>query len=325
MRRRQFLSVIGGAAVAWPLAAGAQSSSLVAYLGSRSQESDAPFVASFRRGLAESGAGVEKRATIEFRWADNEATSVENLAAELLAMNPAVIVATGGSRTALAVKKLTEKVPIVFVNGADAQRVGLVQSINRPEANVTGVNFLATQIMAKRLELLLEFVPKATGCAAIVNPRNPDFSAMAADFEAARQRFQIKFTVFRASDMADVNAAFAAMTETRPDALLIGGDALFSGFRRHLIEQCNRLLLPSIFDLREFAAEGGLMSYGTSQTDAYRQAGLYVGRILRGAVPADLPVLQSTRLELVINAATAKSLGLAVPNKLMALADEVID
>jgi putative ABC transport system substrate-binding protein len=240
-------------------------------------------------------------------------------------MDPAVVVATGGSGTALAVKKLTDKVPIVFVNGADAQRVGLVQSINRPEANVTGVNFLATQIMTKRLELLLEFVPKAKRVAALVNPKNPDFSAMSADFDGAQRKFQVEFKVFRASNMRDLNAAFAAIEEARLDALLIGGDALFVGFRRYLIEQCNRLSLPSIFDLREFAAEGGLMSYGTSQTEAYRQAGLYVGRILRGALPADLPVLQSTRLELVINATTAKALGLAVPSKLMALADEVID
>lgn len=309
----------------WPLAASAQSSPLIAYLGSRSQESDAPFVDSFRRGLAESGARVETRTIIEFRWADNEAASIEKLATELLAMNPAVIVATGGSGTALAVKRLSEKVPIVFVNGADAQRIGLVQSINRPEANVTGVNFLATQIMSKRLELLLEFVPKATRVAAVVNPNNPDFSAMSADFDAAQQKFRLELKVFRASNMRELEAAFAAMKDVRPDALLIGGDALFVGFRRYLIEQCRRLSLPSMFDLREFAVEGGLMSYGTSQTDAYRQAGLYVGRILRGAAPADLPVLQSTRLELVINVATAKSLGLAVPSKLIALADEVID
>ena len=190
-----------------------------------------------------------------------------------------------------------------------------MQSISRPEANLTGVNFLATQIVAKRLELLLDFVPGAKLIAVVVNPKNPDFASMAHDLEAAQRQFQVQFNVFQTSTMAEIDAAFADMERLRPAGLLIGGDAYFNGVRRHLIAQSTRLSLPSIFDVREFAAEGGLMSYGTSQTDAYRQAGLYVGRILRGAAPADLPVLQSTRFELVINIATAKALGTRGPKQ----------
>ena len=326
MRRRKFLGVLGGTAVAWPVLVRAQSQSpVVGYLSSRSEQSDAPFVAGFRRGLAESGGGFDKRAAIEFRWGENELGRMERLATELIAIKPAVIVAGGGSGTALTVKKLTSSIPIVFVNGADPVKVGLVRSINRPEANVTGVNFLATQIVAKRLELLLEFVPKAKLIAVIVNPRNPDFGTMVHDFESAQRRFKVQFKVFRVSSLPEVDSAFADMESQRPDALLIGGDAYFNAIRRHLIVRSTRLSLPSIFDVREFTSDGGLMSYGSSQTDAYRQAGLYVGRILRGATPADLPVLQSTRFELVINSTTAKGLGLAVPDKLMALADEVIE
>lgn len=326
MRRREFLGVLGSAVANWPSVAFAQEgAAAIGYLSSRSEQSDAPFVAGFRRGLAESGSAIEKRAKIEFYWADNNQSRVESLAAELVARKPAVILAGGGAATALAVKKLTGSIPIVFVNGADPVKVGLVRSISRPEANVTGVNFLATQIVAKRLELLLDFVPKAKALSALVNPKNPDFASMVRDFENAERRLKLRFKVYEASSLTDIDSAFADMAQNRPDALLIGGDSFFNGVRRNLIAATTRYSLPAIFDVREFASEGGLMSYGSSQTDAYRQAGLYAGRILRGASPADLPVVQSTRFELVINIATAKALGLEVPNKLMALADEVID
>jgi putative ABC transport system substrate-binding protein len=298
---------------------------VVGYLSSRSEQSDAPFVGAFQRGLAESGGNVDKQVTIQFRWGANELSDLERLGAELIATRPAAILAGGGSGTALALKKLTASIPIVFVNGADPVKVGLVRSIGRPEANVTGVAFLATQIVMKRLELLLDFVPAAKLVAVLVNPTNPDFASMARDFEEAQRMLQVKFKVYHAGSMSEIDASFADIEKRRPDALLIGGDTYFNNVRRHLIAQSTRLSLPAIFDVREFVAEGGLMSYGSSQTDAYRQAGMYVGRILRGAAPADLPVLQSTRFELVINIATAKALKLPVPNKLMALADEVIE
>ena len=326
MRRRQFLGAFGAAAAAWPLMAGAQDLTFViGYLSSRSEQSDAPFLNGFRRGLSESGGYAEKRATFEFRWADNDPGRLAGLAAELVGRKPTVMLAGGGSGTALLLKKLSQSIPIVFVNGADPVKVGLVRSINRPEANVTGVNFLATQIVAKRLELLLQFVPKAKAIAAIVNPKNPDFATMVRDVEGAESRLKKQFKVYEASTVAAIDAAFADMAVHRPDALLIGGDTFFNGVRRQLIALSTRHSLPAIFDVREFAAEGGLMSYGSSQTDAYRQAGLYVGRILRGAKPADLPIVQSTRFELVINLATAKALGLEMPDRLMALADEVIE
>lgn len=327
MRRREFLVALGGAA-AGPLAASAQNNErgpVIGYLDSRSEQGAAPFIAGLRRGLAESGNNIDKRAIFEFRWGNFDSTKMEQLAAELIALQPAVIFACGGAGTALVAKKLTHTIPIVFVNGADPIKVGLVRSMSRPEGNVTGVSFLATQIVAKRLELLLDFIPDAKLLAALVNPRNPDYASMVRDFDAAKRNFKMEFKVYQASAEPDIDAAFADMARRRPDALLIGGDAFFAGMRRQLIALSTRHALPSIFDVREFAVEGGLMSYGSSQTDSYRQAGLYIGRILRGAKPADLPVLQSTRFELVINLATAKALGLQVPNKLMALADEVIE
>jgi ABC-type uncharacterized transport system substrate-binding protein len=325
MRRREFLGALGCFA-AWPISARAQDSAVVVgYLDSRSEQSDAPFVGGFRRGLNESGGNLDKRATLEFMFADNDPDRLDRMAAELVGRKPSVILAGGGAGTALALKKLTHSIPIVFVNGSDPIKVGLVRSISRPEANVTGINFLATQIVAKRLELLLQFTPKAKAIAVVVNPKNPDFASMVRDVEGAERNLKLRFKVYQASTAAEIDAAFADMAEHRPDALLIGGDTFFNGVRRQLIALSTRHSLPAIFDVREFAAEGGLMSYGASQTDAYRQAGLYVGRILRGATPADLPVIQSTRFELVINAATAKALGLEVPNKLMALADEVIE
>jgi putative ABC transport system substrate-binding protein len=326
MRRREFLTLAGGLAATWPFVARAQdSSSVIAYLSSRSEQSDAPFTAGFRRGLVESGGNIEKRTQLEFFFADNDPSRLERLAAEVVERRPGVILAGGGSGVASLLKKLTQSIPVVFVNGADPVKVGLVRSINRPDANLTGVSFLATQIVAKRLELLLEFVPKAKAIAAIVNPRNADSATMGRDLEGAERSLKTRFKVYQASSTAEIDAAFSDMSKQRPDALLIGGDTFFNNVRRQLIALSMRHSLPSIFDVREFAAEGGLMSYGTSQSDAYRQAGLYAGRILRGAKPADLPVIQATRFELVINVATAKALGLEVPHKLMALADEVIE
>jgi putative ABC transport system substrate-binding protein len=325
MQRREFITILGVAAAAWPLATRAQPTQpLIGYISSRSAESDVPFLVAFRGGLGESG-DVGKSAKFEFRWADNEPARLEGLAADLIKFNPAVILAGGGAGTALVVKKLTSRIPIVFVNGADPVKVGLVQSISRPEGNVTGVNFLATQIVAKRLELLLALVPKAKSIAVLVNPKNPDFASMVGDVEGAERSLKISMQTYKASSESEIDKAFLQMARQHPDALLIGGDSFFNGMRRKLIALSLRNSLPSIFDLREFAAEGGLISYGTSQTKAYRQAGAYVGRILDGAKPTELPVFQSTRFELILNRTTAKALNLEIPDKLIALADEVIE
>ena len=326
MRRREFITLLGGAAAGWPLAVRAQQqvAPLIGYLSSRSEQSDAPFVTAFRGGLRESG-DAGKSAEIEFRWADNQSDRLGKLAAELIKINPAVILAGGGAGTALLLKKLTSRIPIVFVNGADPVKAGLVQSISRPEGNVTGVSFLATQIVAKRLELLLAFVPKAKAIAILANPKNVDFESMVRDVEGAERSLKIAMRTYKVSSENEIDEAFSQMARQHPDALLIGGDAFFNGVRRKLIALCLRHSLPAIFDLREFAAEGGLMSYGTSQTSAYSQAGVYAGRILGGAKPTELPVVQSTRFELIINRTTAKALGLKIPDNLVALADEVVE
>ncbi len=324
MRRRAFITLLGGAAT-WPLAARAQQPQpLIGYISSRSAQSDAPFVTAFRAGLSEIG-GAAVDAKIEFRWADNQPSRVEALASDLVQLKPSAILAGGGSGTALVAKKLTQTIPIVFVNGADPVKGGLVQSISRPEANVTGVSFLATEIVAKRLELLLAFVPNAKSIAILVNPKNPDFASMEQDVQAAERSLKVPLQTYKISTESELDDAFSKLEEKHPDALLIGGDSYFNAIRQKLAAFCLRQSLPAIFDTREFAADGGLMSYGTSQTNAYRQAGEYVGRIVGGAKPSELPVVQSTRFELVINRATAKALKLPIPDKLNALADEVIE
>ena len=325
MRRREFITLLAGSVVACPLAARAQQNQpLTGYISSRSAQSDAPFVMAFRTGLTEIG-GAAANAKIEFRWADNNPSRLEALASDLVQLKPSVVLAGGGSETALATKKLTSTIPIVFVNGADPVKVGLVRSISHPEANITGVNFLATEIVAKRLELLLAIVPNAKSIAILVNPKNPDFASMAQDVEAAEHSLNIPLQTYKVSTEGEMDDVFSKLEEKHPDALLIGGDPYFNAIRQKLAAFCLRQSLPAIFDTREFAADGGLMSYGTSQRSAYQQAGEYVGRIINGAKPAELPVMQSTRFELVINRATAKALKLQIPDRLTALADEVIE
>lgn len=297
---------------------------MIGYISSRSAQSDDPFVAAFRAGLGEIG-GPAGSAKIEFRWADNQPGRIEALASDLIQLKPSAILCGGGAGTALIAKRLTPTIPIVFVNGADPVKVGLVHSISHPEANVTGVNFLATQIVTKRLELLLAFVPNAKSIAVLVNPKNPDSASMAQDIEPAERSFKISLQTYKVSTDGEVDDAIFKLEEKHPDALLIGGDAFFVAQRQKLAAFCLRQSLPAIFDTREFAADGGLMSYGTSQTSAYREAGEYVGHIIEGAKPSELPVLQSTRFELVINRATAKALKLKIPDRLTALADEIIE
>jgi putative ABC transport system substrate-binding protein len=325
VRRRDFLIALGGAAH-YPILARAQESvPLIGYLNRRTSQSDAPFVAAFRRGLIEQNLIEGKTIHIEYRWADNDESRVPRLASELIKQKPALIVTGGGSSVVLALKKLTPSIPIVFITGADPIRAGLVKSLSRPEGNLTGVAFWATQIVAKRLELLRELVPKARAIGVLVNPMNPAYPAMSRDLQQAQQTVPLPLKIFNASNDQDIEAAFAGMAAQNVDALLIGGDNYFNAVRRKLAAFALRNSLPSMFDFREFAAEGGLMSYGASQTDAYRQGATYVRRILGGARPADLPVIQSTQFELVINRTTAKALGLEIPVKLMALVDEVIE
>jgi putative ABC transport system substrate-binding protein len=327
MRRRQFITLLGGVAAAWPLGANAQQSSLplVAYLNLRPALTDEPFVGAFRRGLGEHGLIEGRNVQIDYRWADSDPSLITRLASDLIARKPSVIVLGGGSRVTLAVKKLTSSIPIVFISGADPIKMGLVTSISRPVGNVTGVSFLATQIVTKRLELLHELVPNARSIAVLVNPNSPDRVEMSRDLEQAERMVQFPLRTFRASTENEIEMAFADMARQDVGALLIGGDNYFNAMRRKLAALALRQSLPAMFDFREFAADGGLMSYGASQTEAYRQGAAYVARILGGTMTSDLPVIQSTRFELVINRTTAKALKLEIPTKLMALADEVIE
>jgi putative ABC transport system substrate-binding protein len=327
MRRRQFITLLGSAAAAWPRRASAQQSTppLIAYLNARSEQSDTPFVAAFRRGLDEQGLAISRDVRIEYRWADNDPSRVPSLASELIGRRPSVIVIGGGALVTLAVKKLTSSIPLVFITGADPIKVGLVTSISRPSGNVTGVSFLATQIVTKRLELLREFVPNARAIAVLVNPDNADRVQMSQDLEQAERTVTYPLKTFRASNESEIDRAFADMAGQNIDALLIGGDSYFNAMRRKLAALALRQGLPAMFDFREFVADGGLMSYGASQTEAYRQSAVYVARILGGAKTDELPVIQPTRFELIINRTTAKTLRLEIPTKLIALADEVIE
>jgi ABC-type uncharacterized transport system substrate-binding protein len=326
MRRRDVIAGLTGAAL-WPAVARAQQVALpvIAYINARSAQSDAPFVGAFRRGLGELGLIEGKDIHIEYRWGDNDQSRIPSLAVDLIKRKPAVIVAGGGAVVTLAIKKLTTSIPIVFITGADPIKLGLVTSISRPTGNVTGVSFLATEIVAKRLDLLHEFVPKARAIAVLVNPTNPDRASMSRDLEQAERTAKFSLKIFQASNESEIDKAFAEMARQNIDALLIGGDNYFNSVRRKLAAFALRQSLPAMFDFREFAAEGGLMSYGASQTEAYRQGAVYVGRVLGGIKTVDLPVIQSTRFELIINLTTAKALQLEVPTKLMALADEVIE
>ncbi|HKO71065.1 MAG TPA: ABC transporter substrate-binding protein [Bradyrhizobium sp.] len=325
MRRREFIKATGGALAAWPLAVRAQQPQpLIGYISGRSAQSDAPFVTAFRAGLGQTG-GAATGAKIEFRYADNQSSRLEALARDLIQLKPSAILAGGGSSSAQIVKKLTSSIPIVFVNGTDPVKAGLVQSINHPEANVTGVSFLATAIVGKRLELLLAFVPNAKSIAILVNPKNPDSASMAQDIEAAEHSLKIPLLTYKVSTEGEIDDVLLKLTDNHPSALLIGGDAYFNAIRRKLAAFCLRESLPAIFDTREFAVDGGLMSYGTNQTSAYRQAGEYIRQIIGGARPSELPVVQSTRFELVINRATAKAMKLQIPDRLTALADEIIE
>ena len=326
MRRREFITVLGGGLATWPLAARAQGAlPVIGYLDSRSAESAAPFLTEFQKSLKVIGFTDRKTARLEYRFANDQLDRLPILAAELVALRPTVIAAAGGSDAALAAKHATSSIPIVFVNGADPVHLGLVDALNRPGGNVTGVSFLATAIVAKRLDLLRATVPNATKIAILVNPNNPQAESMASEVAAAEHALGLNLLVHKAETESEIETSFADIVQEHADALLIGGDRFFNAWREKLIGLSARYALPSMFDDREFAVEGGLMSYGASQTDAYKQAGDYVGRILKGEKPSDLPVLLSSKFELVINMKTAQALHLKIPPALLAIADDVIE
>ena len=326
MKRREFITLVGGAAAAWPVVARAQQAMpVIGFLNPASPEGSADRVRGFRQGLKESGFVESENVAIDYRWADNQLDRLPALAAELVRQKVAVI-ATTAPPSAFAAKGATKTIPILFLVAEDPVRAGLVGSLARPDGNLTGVNILSAEIVAKRLEMLREVVPTATRVAVLVNPANAEITEQTLrNVGPAARAMGLQIQILNASTTREINAAFATFEDERPGALFVAGDPFFGNRRVQLVNLASRHAIPATFSLREFAEAGGLMSYGADITDAFRQVGLYAGRILKGAKPADLPVVQSAKFQLVINAETARMLGITVPPSLLARADEVIE
>jgi putative ABC transport system substrate-binding protein len=327
MRRRDFIKVTVGSAAVWPLTVRAQQPAmpLIGFLSSRSPNESEALVAAFREGLAEIGYVEGQNANIAFRWAEGQYDRLPQLAAELLKTQVAVIASVGGSVSALAAKSATRAIPIVAVTGGDPVKVGLVASFNRPGGNITVVNPTSGLFIAKRLGLLRELVPTAALIGVLLNPKYPDSAAQLDDIDEAARTVGQQIYVVNASTEQDIDAAFASLSQQGIGALISGVDPFFDTRRDKIIGLAAHHAVPTIYGQRAYAVAGGLMSYAPSFTEAYRQAGIYVGRILKGEKPADLPVVQPTKYELVINLKTAKALGLKVPVSMQLLADEVIE
>ena len=325
--RRNFISALGGAVAAWPLAARAQPQAMpvIGYLDPRPPGTTDYFLRAFHQGLKETGYVDGENATVAYRFADGQFDRLEELAGELVRRRVAVISAIGIA-AASAAKAATTTIPIVFVVSEDPVSLGLVATLGRPGGNLTGINFLTGELTGKRLALLRELVPTATRVAMLVNSANAATTdTTLRDVEVAARAMGLQIQVLKASNSQEINEAFATFARERPDALFVSIDPFFTGRRVQLATLAAHHSIPAIYAVREFTEAGGLMSYGTNLTDAHRQVGAYAGRILKGAKPADLPVQQSTKFELVINAETARMLGLTVPPTLLARADEVIE
>ena len=327
MERRVFIGGIASGLLAMPLSIRAQQSSMpvIGFLGSASPTAWAPYLAGFRRGLDETGYVEGRNVAIEFRWAEGHYDRIPALTADLVRRQVAVIFATGAGGGAQAAKAATSTIPIVFTGG-DGVKAGLVTSLSHPGGNATGINFFTNELMPKRLQLLHEMVPNAIVVAFIKNPADPTGTgeSRARNVQETARTLGLQLRLLSAANQQEIDAAFATFVQLRPGALLVDSDLFFNARREQIVALAARYNVPAVYDLRDYVAAGGLMSYGASLADAYRLAGSYVGKILNGAKPADLPVLQSTKFELVINAKTAKALGLTVPQSLLLRADEVI-
>ena len=327
MKRREFITLLGGVAVAWPLAVRAQQPAVpvIGYLSSASPDRDAGRLRAFRQGLSETGFIEGRNVAIEYRWADEQHDRLPALAADLVHQQVVVIAQAGHVLGVFAAKAATTTIPIVFVTGVDPVGLGLVASLSRPGVNLTGVTTLGIELEPKRLELLHGLIPAARTVGALVNRMHPIAEAQSSELQAAARGLGLKLQILDASTERDFDAVFARLVELQADGLVIATDGLFISQSEHLARLAVRHAMPAIFQLRTFAAAGGLMSYGGDFAEMYRQSGAYVGRILKGEKPVDLPVQQVTRVELVLNLKTAKALGLEVPPTLLARANEVIE
>jgi ABC-type uncharacterized transport system substrate-binding protein len=326
IERRKFLATLGGAAAAWPLAARAQQPMpVIGFLSSLSEKDTPRIMAPFRQGLAEAGYAEDRNVAIEYRFAEGQFARLPEMAADLVRRQVAAIAAVSGTPAGSAAKAATATIPIVFAMGSDPVAAGLVGSLNRPGGNVTGATFYTVLLGAKRLELLRGLVPKATTIALLTNPKNPVSVVQRSDVEAAARTMGLQIRNYDVSSIGEIDAAFSTLARERPDVLYVGADVLFFTHRKELAALATRLGLPAIYGDRDVAEAGGLMSYGASRPEAYRQAGVYIGRILKGEKAGDLPVMLATKFELVLNLRTAKALGFEVPPMLLALADEVIE
>ena len=327
MRRRKFIVLAGGAATLWPLAARAQqpATPVIGSLSSVSPQPFANYVAGFRAGLKEAGYIDGQNVTIEFRWAEGHYDRLPEMAADLVRHKVTVLVSTGGEPSVLAAKAATTTIPIVFTTGVDPIRAGFVSSLSRPGGNITGVYLFTSTIESKRLGLLRALVPGVQLIAVLLNPNRQDYTRQKGDVEEAARTIGQQIHLLSASNESEIDAAFATATQLRAGALLVGADPFLNSQRDKIIALAARHAIPAIYEQREHALAGGLMSYGTNLSEGYRQAGVYAGRILKGEKPGDLPVVQSTKFEFVINLKTAKALGIEVPPNLSAEADEIIE
>src|SRR4051794_33495246 len=326
MNRRHLMLLLGGAMTSpWVVLRAQEAMPVIGFLSSRSPDESSALVAEFRQGLRESGYVEGQNVAIEYRWAEGSYDRLPSFAADLVRRKVNVIFSTGGLPAALAAKGATSAIPIVFAMGGDPVRESLVTSLARPGANITGISFLVTELHRKRLELLSELVPEAKVIALLVNPNFPDAEHQTREVLEAATSKGVLVSVLKATTEGEIDAAFASLVKLHAGALLVGGDAFFASRRDQLVGLATRKAVPAIYQGRGFAAAGGLISYGSSSPASFRQAGVYVAKILKGARPADLPVQQPTKFELVINLNTAKELGLTVPQSLLARADEVIE
>jgi putative ABC transport system substrate-binding protein len=326
LRRREFITLVSAASVAWPLRVRAQKPTLpvIGFLHSGS-EASAPYLVGFEQGLKEIGFENGRNVTVQYRFAEGHYDRLPAMVADFVYQKVTVLAAVGGVQTALAAKPASAVVPVVFANGSDPVQFGLVKSLNRPDGNITGVSFFNAQLEAKRLGLLSELVPSARAFGALINPANDNAANQLKDIAQGARVVNRAITILKASNEGEIETMFASFAEQRVNALLVASDPYFNSQRTKIVELAARYNLPAIYEWREFAEAGGLASYGTNLIDNYRLAGVYVGRILKGEKPAELPIVQTTKFEFVINLKTAKSLGLTVPPGPLSVVDAVIE